>query len=136
VEKRRQVTEEDLLMTEAMIARSYGRLKQSVIQAPSQALGSMGKTMRKHPFAAAAAAIGTGIALYGLYRLVTRKGAAKERGTGDREQRSRPDMIMEILSMILPMVTPYIAGYLEKYMGRGERDSPAQGVSPVEQHEP
>ena len=125
MEKRRQVTEEDLHRTEAMIARSYGRLKQSVVQAPSQALGSMGKTMRKHPFAAASAAIGTGIALYGLYRLVTRKGAAKEGGAGDREQRSRPDMTMEILSMILPMVTPYIAGYLEKYMGRlfsGDRD--------------
>ena len=125
MEKRKQVTEEDLLMTEALIARSYGRLKQSVAQAPSQALGSMGKTMRKHPFAAAAGAIGTGIALYGLFRLVTRQGAVKERGAGDREQRSRPDMTREILSMILPMVTPYIAGYLEKYMGRlfsGDRD--------------
>lgn len=125
MENRRQVTEEDILMTEALIARSYGRLKRSVAQAPSHALGSMGKTIRKHPLAAAAAAVGTGIALYGLFRLVTRQGAVKERGAGDREQRSRPDMTMEILSIILPMVTPYIAGYLEKYLGRkfsGDRD--------------
>ena len=125
MEKRRQVTEEDLLMTEALIARSYGRLKQSVVQTPSQALGSLGKTARKHPLATAAAAVGAGIILYGLFKLVTRQGAVKERVAGSGEQRSRPDMTMEILSMIIPMVTPYIAGYLEKYLGRlfsGGRD--------------
>jgi hypothetical protein len=118
VERRRQVTEEDILMTEAMIARSYGRLKQSVVQAPSQALGSLGKTVKNHPFAAAATAVGAGISLFGLFRLMTRQGAGRKNGAGSREQGSRPDMKMEILSMILPMVTPYIAGYLEKYVGR------------------
>ncbi|HVP24395.1 MAG TPA: hypothetical protein VMS81_00250 [Methanomicrobiales archaeon] len=125
MEKRRQVTEEDLLVTEEMIARSYAGLKQSVRQAPSQALGSLGTTVRKHPVASAAAAIGAGIAIYGLFRLVTRHRAVRENVTGSREQRSRPDMTMEILSMIIPVVTPYIAGYLQKYMGRafsGDRD--------------
>jgi hypothetical protein len=125
VEKRRQVTEEDILMTEAMIARSYGRLKQSVVRAPSHAVGSLGGTIRKHPFAAAAAAVGAGISLYGLFRLMTRHGPVKERIAGSREQKSRPDMTREILSMIVPIVTPYIAGYLEKHMGRifsGDRD--------------
>jgi hypothetical protein len=118
VEKRKQVTEEDLLMTEAMIARSCRRLKQNIARAPSQALSSMGGTVRKHPVAAAAAAVGAGIALYGLFRLITRHGSARENVTDRREQKSRSDMRMEILSMILPIVTPYIAGYLEKYMGR------------------
>ena len=118
MERRRQVTEEDILMTEAMIARSYGRLKQSVVQAPSQVLSSLGKTVKKHPFAAAATAVGAGITLYGLFRLMTRQGAARKSAAGSREQSSRPDMKREIRSMILPIVTPYIAGYLEKYMGR------------------
>ena len=118
METRRQVTEEDILMTEALIARSYGRLKQSVVQAPSQTLGSMGKTVRNHPFASAAAAVGAGIILYGLFRLMTRQGAARERVAGSREQKARPDMTMEILSMIIPLITPYIAGYLENYVGR------------------
>jgi hypothetical protein len=85
----------------------------------------MSGTVRKHPVAAAAAAVGAGIALYGLFRLMTRHGAARVSVAGSREQKSRPDMKMEILSMILPIVTPYIAGYLEKYMGRifsGDRD--------------
>jgi hypothetical protein len=118
VEKRRQVTEEDILMTEAMIARSYRRLKQSVAQAPSQAISSAGETVRKHPVAAAAVAVGAGITLYGIFRLMTRRGASRESIAGSREQKSRTDMKMEILSMILPIVTPYITGYLEKYMGR------------------
>ena len=118
MEKRRQVTEEDILVTEAMIARSYGRLKQSVARAPSQALNSMGGTIRKHPVAAAAVAVGAGLTLYGLFRLITRKGTSRENLDGRREQRSGPDMRMEVISMILPLVTPYIASYLEKYMGK------------------
>lgn len=118
MEMRRQVTEEDILMTEALIARSYGRLKQSVVQAPSQALGSVGGTIRKHPYASAAAAVGAGITLYGLFRLMNRHGALKESIAGRGEQKSRPDMRWEILSLIIPLVTPYIAGYLEKHMGR------------------
>jgi hypothetical protein len=125
VERRRQITEEDILVTEAMIARSYMRLKKSVASAPSQALSSAGQTVRKHPIAAAAAAVGAGIALYGIFRLVTRHRAAREKTAGGREQKSRPDVRMEILSMLLPVVTPFIAGYLERYLGRifsGDRD--------------
>jgi hypothetical protein len=85
----------------------------------------MGNTIRKHPFAAAAAAGGAGITLYGLLRMMTRHGAVNERVAGSRESKSRPDMRMEILSMIIPLVAPYIAGYLERYLGRlfsGHRD--------------
>ena len=125
MEKRRQITEDDILMTEAMIARSYGRLKQSVAQAPSQALNSLGGTIRRHPVATAAVAVGAGLTLFGLFRLLTRQGTARGSASGGREQKSRTDMKMEVLSMILPLVTPYIARYLEKYMGRifsGNRD--------------
>lgn len=116
MEKRRQVTEEDILMTEEMIARSFGRLKRSVARAPSQAFRSAGETVRKHPVAAAAAAIGVGIILYGLFRLMTRHGAAKEQAAGSRDRGSRPDMSREILSIIIPIITPYVTGYLKNYM--------------------
>ena len=125
MEKRRQITEEDILMTEAMIAQSYGRLKRSVAQAPSRAFSSAGETVRRHPFATAAAAVVAGIALFGIFRLITRQGAAREKDTGTRERRSSPDMTREILSMIIPIVTPYVTGYLKNYMAKifsGERD--------------
>jgi hypothetical protein len=118
VEKRRPITEEDLLMTELLISRSFGQMKQSVVQAPSRALRSAGGTLRKNPYAAAGAAVGAGIILYALFRLMTRKGAVKGSGLLGREQKSRPDMTMEIFSMILPLFKPYITGYLERYVGR------------------
>ena len=126
MEKRRQVTEEDILITEAMIARSYGRLKHSVARAPSRAFSSMGGTIRKHPVATAAVAVGAGLALYGIFRLATRPG--KPGSGGGREHKSRSDMKMEIFSMILPIITPYIVSYLEKYLGKiysGKQDKPA-----------
>jgi hypothetical protein len=126
VENRRQITEEDILMTEAMIARSYGRLKRSVAQAPSQALSAMGGTIRKHPLASAAVAAGAGLTLYGIFRLATRPATFPE--SRSREQKSRSDMKMEIFSMILPIITPYIVSYLEKYLGKvyaGKQDKPA-----------
>jgi len=112
-------------MTEAMIARSYGRLKRSVVQAPSRAFRSAGETVRKHPFATAAAAVGAGIALFGLFRLMTRQGAARDKDAGSRERGSRPDMTRQILSMIIPLAAPYVTGYLKNYMAKvfsGERD--------------
>jgi len=116
MKKRKPITEDDILLTEALIAGSYARLKLSVVEAPSQVLGSMGKTVRDHPYASAAVAGGAGLLLYGIFDQMNRHGAAKEES---RKQKSRPDMTMEILSQVLPLVTPYIAGYVEKYM-KGE----------------
>jgi hypothetical protein len=58
--KARQVPEEDIIMTEELITRSSGRLKQSVVQAPSRALRCVGNTLKEHPIAAAGAAVGLG----------------------------------------------------------------------------
>jgi hypothetical protein len=116
VENRRQVTEEDILMTEEMIALSFGRLKRSIVHVPSRAFCSAGKTVRSHPVAAAVAAVGAGIAVYGLFRLMTRRSASGEKVPVHRERESRPDMSREILSVIIPLVTPYVVGYLKDYM--------------------
>jgi len=116
VEKRRQVTEEDILMTEEMIALSFGRMKRSVVQAPSRAFSSAGDTVKKHPVAAAVAAVGAGIAIYGLFRLMTRRSTTRENVPFRRERESRTDMSREIISMIIPLVTPYVIGYLKDYI--------------------
>jgi hypothetical protein len=122
VEKRRPITEEDLLLTELLIARSYGNLKQSVIQASSRTLssvgGSIGGSVRKHPYAAAGAAVGAGIILFGLFRLLNRRGSASRSVAGGREQASRSGMTMELFPLIMPIITPYIAAYVEKYLGK------------------
>jgi len=114
MESRRRITEEDLLVTEACIADSYGRLKKSVIHAPSRALGSVGGTITRHPFAAAATAMIGGIAAYVLITRMTSHGTV----AGQKRERSHPDLMMEILSMLLPLAAPYIASYIQEYIGR------------------
>lgn len=117
---RRRITEQDLLVTEALIGESYSRLKTSVVQAPSRALGTVGGTIRRHPFAAAAVAIGGGIA---AYVIVSRMLSSVE--VEQKKERSPPDRMMEIMSMVLPLAAPHIASNIQKYIGRilsGERD--------------
>jgi O-antigen/teichoic acid export membrane protein len=113
MESRRRITEEDLLVTEALIAESYGRLKKSVVQAPSRALGSVGGTISRHPFAAAATAIVGGIAAYVIITRMTSHGAV----AGQKRERNHPDMMKEILLMLLPLAAPHIASYIQKYIG-------------------
>ncbi|MGA2934430.1 MAG: hypothetical protein ABSD81_04680 [Methanomicrobiales archaeon] len=129
MENRRRVTEEDLLITEALIAESYGRLKQSVVQAPSRAYRSIGQTVREHPFATAATAVVAGAVVYGIIKLITSRASVQDAQERSRvtmqKDTSRPDFMHEMLLMIIPLVTPYITGYIQKYIGRiqsGERD--------------
>jgi hypothetical protein len=122
VKNRRPITEDDIYLTEILIAKSYGKLKHSVAKASADAFSCVGETVggsvRKHPYATAGAAVGAGIILFGLFKLMNRGGSGKRRSAGDREHTSRSNMTMEILSLIMPMVTPYLTAYVEKYMGR------------------
>ena len=122
MENRRLVTEEDLLITEALIANSYSQLKQSVIQAPSRAFRSVGQTVREHPFATAATAVVAGVAVYGIFKLITSRASVQKAQGKERvplqKDTSRPDLMQEMLPMIIPLVAPYITGYIQKYFGR------------------
>lgn len=113
MESRRRITEDDLLVTEALIAESYGRVKKSVVQAPSRALGSVGGTIRNHPFAAAATAIVGGIAAYVIITRMTSPAAA----AGQKKEQSHPDLMHEMQAIIIPLVAPFIMGYIQKYLG-------------------
>ena len=110
MENRRRVTEEDLLITEALIAQSYRQLKQSVIQAPSRAFRSVGQTVREHPFATAAAAVVAGVVVYGIFKLITSRTSVQEaKGRSPitvKKTTSSPDLIQEMLPMIIPIVAP------------------------------
>ena len=114
MESRKRITEEDLLVTEALISESFGRLKNSVARAPSRALGSVSGTIHRHPFAAAAAALAGGLAAYVIIKQVTSQAAV----SSQKKERNRPDLMMEMLSIVLPLAAPHIAGYIQKYVGR------------------
>ena len=117
----RPITEEDVYLTELLIARSYGKLKHSVEKASSDALGSVadavGGTVRKHPYATAGAAVGAGIIMFMLFRMMNTRGSSRQKGGSDREK-SRSGMHADILGMLVPIVAPYLTAYLEKYLAR------------------
>ncbi len=119
--KHKPVTEEDLLVTEALIAKSYYRLKRSVVTAPSRMVQSAGKTAAEHPYATATAAVIGGAALYGIYRMMTSH--ATDRGASGRQTSvmqdvmNRQNLMYDLLMMVIPLMIPFIPHYLQKYMG-------------------
>ena len=126
---RRRITEEDLLVTEKLIAESYGEVRQSIVQAPSRALGSFCTVIKKHPFAAAGTAVVAGAVLFGIFKLVSSRSSVQGEPGRSRillqRDTNRPDLMHEILSMVIPLMAPYITGYIRKYIGgilSGERD--------------
>lgn len=120
MQNRRPVNEDDLLLTEMLIAESYTKLKRSVKEVPSRALASVGKTIAEHPYASAATAIGAGAAMYGIFTMMSRNASSRnatERSRPRERGSSGPDLVREMLPMILPIVTPYITAYIRKYLG-------------------
>jgi|APIni6443716594_1056825.scaffolds.fasta_scaffold319415_3 hypothetical protein len=129
MENHRRITEEDLLVTEALIAQSYRQLKRSVIQVPSRAYHSVGQTLRDHPYATAGTAVVAGVALYGIFKIMTSHASVQEAQGRERialnKDTSGLGLIQHMLPMLVPLVAPYITGYIQKYLGRiqsGERD--------------
>jgi hypothetical protein len=121
METRRRVTEEDLLVTEALIARSYGNLKQSVVEIPSRAFHSLGKTMCDHPYATAGTAVIGGAAIYGIVKMMTSYASVQDAKGSKRapvqKDTGHMDILQQMLPILIPLITPYIAGYLQKYLG-------------------
>lgn len=105
-------------MTELMIARSFENLKQSAVQTSRQSLKSATGSLKRNPYAVAGAAVGAGILLYGIFRLVTRRGSAQKSTPVERHSASRSGVAMELLSLMIPIVKPYISAYLENTVGK------------------
>ena len=121
MENRRPITEDDIYLTEMLIAKSYGHLKQSVVRASCDALSSvgesMGGTVKKHPCATAGAAVGAGILLFMLVKMMG-GGSSRGRRAAEREQKSRSNITTDILGLLMPLAMPYLTAYVEKYLGR------------------
>jgi hypothetical protein len=122
VKNRRQITEDDIYLTELLIAKSYGNLKHSVARASSDALSSVGDavggSVRKHPYAAAGAAVGAGLLMFMIFKLMNRGGSSRRKKASEREEKSRSGMTSDLLGMVIPLAAPYFMAYLEKSLGR------------------
>jgi hypothetical protein len=114
----RRVTEEDIHVTEALIADSFLRLKRSIAEAPHAAVRPAANLVREHPFAATAAAAGAGVVAFQLAKMMfpsraPRKVSRRGRGVG-----------IDVLGPLLSLATPYITSMLQQQLGKllsGER---------------
>ncbi|MEI8330090.1 MAG: hypothetical protein WCF90_00260 [Methanomicrobiales archaeon] len=104
-----------------MIAKSYSRLKNRIIEAPARALGpinqTISSTIREHPLEAAATAVCGGIAAYGITRMMISNESTKERKKEPGEKNKvklHHDSMKDTLSAILPVALQYLTCYLEK----------------------
>jgi len=123
VENRRPITEDDVYLTELLLAKSYGHLKTSVVKASSDALSSVGETVggtvKRHPYATAGAAVGAGILMFMLFRILGGGGgSSRRRSAASRDEKPRSSPAMDLLGMLMPFVMPHITAYIERSLGR------------------
>ncbi len=117
MEGRRRVTEEDLHVTEALIADSFGRLKKSIAEAPHEAVRPAADMIREHPFIAAAAAAGAGMVAFQVFKMVAP-------GPAPKGHEKRGGLTSNLTGQLLSMAAPYIASMLQQQLGKamsGER---------------
>jgi hypothetical protein len=114
MQKHKKITEEDLRVTEVLIAESYTQLKSSVMKAPEKALKPVTDMVRDHPMASAATAVGAGLIAYQLFVQMRPKSAAKSQGDG--KKCGSPGVIGQLLSMASPLL-PIVLGFVEKKYG-------------------
>jgi len=111
------VTEEDLHVTEALIADSFGRLKKSITDAPHEAVRPASNLIREHPFITTAAAAGIGVVAFQAFRMMAPRKAAKG-------QEKRGGLSSGLVGQLLTLAAPYIASTLQQQLSHalsGER---------------
>lgn len=114
---KKKVTEEDLKVTEAMLARSFANLKSSVTRVPSDIVKPVTGTVREHPYATIAAAAGIGLVAYEFIKLVTPRVVMKEvkvQPRVDVSERGRS----KLTSQVMALAAPYLVGYLQQEVSR------------------
>ena len=113
----RRVTEEDLHITEALIADSFGRLKRSIAEAPHDAVRPAADLIREHPFASTAAAAGAGVLMFELAKAFAPRPSRKKERKGGAFGAG-------LLGQLTSLAAPYVASMLQQQLGRalaGER---------------
>ena len=114
---KKQVTEDDLKATEAMLARSFGNMKNSLTRIPSDLAKPVTGPVKAHPYATLAVAAGAGFVAYLLIRAATPRVVVREmkmQPGGKAVEQRKPS----ILSQIVTLATPYVISYVQQEVTR------------------
>ena len=124
---KKNVTEEDLKATEAMLARSFTNMKSSLTRIPGDVVKPVTGTVKAHPYASLAAAAGAGLIAYLLIRAATPKVVVREVGSqtgGEAKEHRRPSMTSQIMAIAAPYVVSYIQQEVTRMLARPAEETP------------
>ena len=129
---RKRVTEEDLKVTEAMLARSYTNLKSSLTRIPGDMVEPVTGTVKAHPYASTAAAAGIGIIAYELIRLLTPRVVTREvkvQPQVEVKEHARPSLTSQIMAFAAPYIVSYLQQEVTRLLARPVEETPKADVS-------
>ncbi len=123
---KKNVTEEDLKVTETGLAESYASLKQALTSIPSDAVRPFTDTVREHPYVSVAVAATTGYLAFRLLSMffprtkyvtheVSVQPEIEVKEVGGREGQS---LFSRLLSQVVSLVTPYVMGYVQSEVSK------------------
>ena len=100
-----------------------GQLKRSVLRCTVPGIQVRRTDRPPVPVSATAgAAIVAGVALYGIFRMVTSHASSRcekeGSGFGLHGETGRRDIIQQTVSLLVPLAAPYIIGYIRRYRER------------------
>jgi hypothetical protein len=112
MQSHRNITEEDLIVTEGLIAGSYNQLKETILHAPSHVFNSVDQTVRKHPILTVISALVAGGAVYEIINLISSYPSVQKQQeippVSSQVNHDLPGINQDILLMIIPLVAPYV----------------------------
>jgi hypothetical protein len=114
---KKKVTEEDLKVTEALLARSFSNLKSSLTRIPGDMVKPVTGTVKEHPYASMAAAAGAGLIGYEIIHLMTPRVVVREVKVQPQVE-AKEHARASLTSQIMSFAAPYIAGYLQQEVTR------------------
>lgn len=132
---KKQVTEEDIKLTEERLASSFRGLKESITRAPSDAVKPVTDTVKAHPFITIGAALGVGIIAFRAIMLLTPRTRIINREIVVRPQVEvkelhKKSVTSDLMSQAIALAYPYLMAYLKNELSRftsgGRRDSGAR----------
>ncbi len=130
---KKNVTEEDLKATEALLASSFKNMKSSLTRIPGDMVKPVTSTVKAHPYATLAAAAGAGLIGYQLIRLMTPRVVTREVKVGPQgevKEHTRPSLASQIMAFAAPYIVSYIQQEVTRFLTRPIEEKPVVEASP------
>lgn len=130
---KKNITEEDLKATEALLASSFSNMKSSLTRIPGDMVKPVTSTVKAHPYATLAAAAGAGLIGYQLIRLLTPRVVTREVKVGPQgevKEHTRPSLASQIMAFAAPYIVSYIQQEVTRFLARPVDERPVAEASP------